>query len=136
MKYGIVVQEVDGEFLISFADFPNVHSVAFEKDAIQKEALDALETAFEMMMEDGKSILLPSATTGACVLVPGVVAMKVYLWNEMWEQRKRKVDIANALGVHAPQIDRMLDMRHNTKFDTLEAALASLGKHVDVVLAA
>lgn len=35
-----------------------------------------------------------------------------------------------------PQVERLLDLRHSTKIEQVEAALARLGKRLDVGLAA
>jgi antitoxin HicB len=45
-----------------------------------------------------------------------------------------KAALARKLGWHLPQIDRVLDLRHASRLDQVEAALAALGRelHVEV----
>jgi antitoxin HicB len=39
-----------------------------------------------------------------------------------------KADLARRLNWHMPQVNRVLDLRHASRIDQLEAALAALGK--------
>ena len=40
----------------------------------------------------------------------------------------KKTGLARRLSWHRPQVDRLLDLRHASRMDQLEAALAALGK--------
>jgi antitoxin HicB len=39
------------------------------------------------------------------------------------------------LGWHTPQVDRLFDLRHASKFDQIEAAAHVLGLHIEVRVA-
>lgn len=47
----------------------------------------------------------------------------------------RKADLARRLGWHAPQVDRLLDLRHASRLDHYDAAFAALGRRIAVSLA-
>lgn len=43
-----------------------------------------------------------------------------------------KAERSRRLGCHLPQVDRILDLRHASKLDQVEAALAALGLEIKV----
>ena len=45
---------------------------------------------------------------------------------------KRKADLARALNVSPPLVDRLISMRHKNGIDQIETALAALNKHLAV----
>jgi antitoxin HicB len=51
------------------------------------------------------------------VAVPALETAKVLLWNDMLAKKLRKADLARLPDVHVPQIDRLFDLRHASKFD-------------------
>ena len=53
----------------------------------------------------------------------------------MTEQGIKKSELARRLGWHMPQIDRLFDWRHASKFDQIEAAANVLGKRDRVEVA-
>jgi toxin-antitoxin system, antitoxin component, hicB family len=50
----------------------------------------------------------------------------------MISQGVRKAEMARRLDVHMPQIDHLLDLRHNTRIDFLEKAASKLGKSLNI----
>ena len=66
------------------------------------------------------------------IALPVLVAMKAALHNAMIETGTRKADLARKLGQKAPQIDRLLDVEHSSKVETVELALHQLNKTVNV----
>ncbi|WP_200826446.1 hypothetical protein [Caballeronia cordobensis] len=57
------------------------------------------------------------------------------LQNEMIRQGVRKSELARRLNVHMPQVDRLLDPRHSSKIEAIEAAFRSLGKRLNISVA-
>jgi antitoxin HicB len=43
-----------------------------------------------------------------------------------------KAALAKRLGWHLPQIDRLLDLNHASKLDAIEAALAAMGRNLEI----
>ncbi|MDR6357387.1 DNA-binding transcriptional regulator LsrR (DeoR family) [Pseudomonas psychrotolerans] len=54
----------------------------------------------------------------------------------MHEQGVGKAELARRLGVHMPQVDRLVDILHNSKIDQVEHALYLLGKRLQVTVEA
>jgi len=53
----------------------------------------------------------------------------------MIEQGVKKTELARRLGWHLPQVDRLLDLRHASRLDQIEAAARALGRHIEVRVA-
>ena len=52
----------------------------------------------------------------------------------MREQGIGKAELARRLGWHLPQIDRVLDVNHNSRLDQMEAALGAIGRQLEVTV--
>ena len=88
----------------------------------------------EAYIRDRRDIPVPSAVTKASVTLPSLVATKVQIYNAMRAQHVGKAELARRLGAHLPQIDRLLDLKHGSKLDQLEAAARALGAHLEITL--
>lgn len=127
----------NGTFLVTFPDIPEAVAVGEDKESAAIEALDGLLCALDGYFEDRRAIPLPSAEEQGSdtVTLPALETAKVLLLNEMIAQGVKKAEMARRLDVHMPQIDRLLDLRHNTKIDFLEKAAEKLGKHLSISFA-
>ncbi|MDQ2990749.1 MAG: type II toxin-antitoxin system HicB family antitoxin [Pseudomonadota bacterium] len=135
LNYPITLEpDTNGTFLILFVDFPNVNSVAENREQIRTEALDALETALQGYFDRRLAVPLPSpAEPGQLVVTLSALSeAKVLLWNEMFAQQLKKADLARRLHVHNPQIDRLFDLSHASKLDFVEQAAKALGKRLSL----
>lgn len=123
----------NGTLLVSFADVPEAITHGEDRQEALMRARDALETALEMYLEAKQPLPLPSPAGGGATVTPSAQArakLEVYL--AMRQQQVGKAELACRLGWHLPQVDRLLDLRHATRLDAVEAALAALGKHLVV----
>jgi antitoxin HicB len=64
--------------------------------------------------------------------VPLYLAPKLALYLAMRDRGMRKTALAKRLGVSETVIRRMLDPKHDTKPEKIQAALAALGKRIVV----
>lgn len=127
--------DTNGTFLVLFPDFPEAASVGEDEQDAQVNALEALEAALEIYFDERRPIPLPAAgsvSSRYSVTLPAVVTSKVYLSNEMIRQGVRKAEMARRLGVHTPQVDRLLNLRHGSRIEQVEAALGKLGRRLEV----
>jgi antitoxin HicB len=53
----------------------------------------------------------------------------------MLAQHVSNVQLANRIGLTRQEINRVTDLRHSTKIDTIAKALNSLGKHLQLEVA-
>lgn len=125
-------QDDNGTFLITFPDIPEAVAVVESPEDADIEALDGLLCALDGYFEDRRPIPLPSQSSEEAVTLPALETAKVLLLNEMLAQGIRKAEMARRLDVHMPQIDRLLDLRHNTKLDFIEKAAKKLNKQLNI----
>ncbi|MGE0450593.1 MAG: type II toxin-antitoxin system HicB family antitoxin [Vicinamibacterales bacterium] len=136
MDYPITLERDDNDtLLVSFPDFPEAHTFGDDEADALAHAQEALATVLEAYIKDRRQIPLPAAaSTRHRVAVPALVEAKVRLYEEMRAAKVNKSELARRLHVHLPQVDRLLDVRHGSKLDQLEAAFAALGKRVHVAI--
>ena len=61
-----------------------------------------------------------------------LTAVKVMLYRGMKEQGIGKAELARRLGWHLPQVDRVLNLRHHSRLDQMDAALTAIGRRLNV----
>ncbi|WP_106858160.1 type II toxin-antitoxin system HicB family antitoxin [Caballeronia novacaledonica] len=129
--------DTNNTYLVTFPDIPEALSVGDDEDEALLNALDALETAIEAYFDEKREVPMPSkAKQGQPVVtLPALVVSKVLLQNEMIRQGVRKSELARRLNVHMPQVDRLLDPRHSSKIEAIEAAFRTLGKRLKISIA-
>ena len=128
MLYPVVLTPDDNDTVfVTFPDFPEAHTFGDDKVEALTRAVDALETIIDAYIRDRRLVPMPSAIKGEWVVLPALVDAKVQIYNSMLQQRVGKAELARRLKVHLPQVDRLLDLRHGSKVDQLEAAADALG---------
>jgi antitoxin HicB len=133
VRYPVTLAPDDNDtILVTFPDFPEAHTFGDDESEAIARADDALETVIDAYIRDKRDIPAPSRVTGASVTLPSLVAAKVQIYNQMRQQRVGKAELARRLGAHLPQVDRLLDLKHGSKLDQLEAAAHALGAYLDV----
>ena len=131
LTYPIVLEEDDGTLLATSPDFPELTTFGMDRDEALARAVDALEEAIAARIHDGRNIPAPSQGPEIAVL-PTLTAIKVMLYQGMREQGIGKAELARRLGWHRQQVDRVLDVQHNSRMDQLDAALGAIGRHLHV----
>jgi antitoxin HicB len=137
MECRVKLQPDDNEtFLVSVPDLPEAHTFGATEEEALARAVDAIETAIIGRMSDRQDIPAPSKVRRGerTVIMPTLSASKVALYRAMREQGVRKADLARRLGWHPPQVERLLDLRHASRHDQLDAAFAKLGKKLTVTV--
>jgi antitoxin HicB len=130
--YPYTLEPDDGTVLLQFVDVPIAHTFGETEDSAVSHALDALETAMIAIMATKGEIPRPSPARGRpTVSLPPLDAAKVELYRTLRRLKIGKAELGRRLGWHAPQVDRLLDLRHASKLDQLEQAFAALGKEIE-----
>ncbi len=135
-SYPVRIEKEGSAFLAAFPDVPMAHTFAPSKQECLQNALDALETAFLALMSDREPIPEPSRPKRGMdvVTLPALAAARIALYREMLAAGLRKAELARRLGWHKPQVDRLLDLRHDSRLDQIEQAFAALGKRVTIAI--
>ncbi|HYD58985.1 MAG TPA: type II toxin-antitoxin system HicB family antitoxin [Noviherbaspirillum sp.] len=132
MRYPVTIERDGDGFCVSFPDIPEaLTSGSTEEEALQM-AKDALETAMEFYFDDRRPVPLPSKMRGKFqyVELPASMSAKVLLLNEMLAQQVKPVELARRLGARPQDVNRLIDLGHATKIDTIQEALRALGKEL------
>jgi antitoxin HicB len=137
MHYPVVLRhEPEGGITVSFPDVPEALTCGTDEEDALRHGLDALETALDFYFDAKEPIPLPSKPKRGqrCVELPASYAATVLLYNELLRQKVRPAELAKRLGIPRQDMTRMLKLRHNTKINSVAAALAALGKHLELRL--
>ena len=80
---------------------------------------------------------MPSAPKRSQVQVdlPPSVTVKVLLLNEMIAQGTRPAELARRMHVTPQEVNRLTNLKHPTKIDTVARALNALGKRLELHIA-
>ena len=135
-----LMADPDGGFTVTFRDVPEAITEGDSREEALLRAEDALESALAMYIAANEPLPVASATrSGEAILPLSALGMaKAALYEAMREQGIGRAQLARRLCWHLPQVARVLDLRHASKMEQVEAALAALGLRliVDVAKAA
>jgi antitoxin HicB len=134
LRYPVKLErDTNGTILVSFPDVAEAHTYGEDREEALARAGDALETALLGYMEDRLPIPKPSAAKrGPYVVLPALTEAKLGLYAAMRAGRVSKAELGRRLQRHGPQVDRLLDLRHSSRLEQLEAAFRVLGKQLPV----
>ncbi len=135
MKYPATFTQADeGGFVVTFRDIPEAITQGDNEADALAMARDALVTAMDFYFEDRRQVPVPSeAQKGErLVALPVSVSAKVLLLNAMIERQVRPADLARLMAIKPQEVNRIIDLSHNTKIDTVADAMAALGCELNV----
>ena len=131
LDYPVQLDDDDGGILVTAPDFPELTTFGEDRDDALMRAVDALEEAIAARMHDGLDVPEPSPGEVRVVL-PTLTVVKVTLYRAMRSQGVGKAELARRLGWHMPQVDRVLNLQHNSRMDQMDAALGAVGARLQV----
>jgi len=136
LRYPVKLARDGGTFLVTAPDLPEVATFGETIEEALAHAGDAIATALQGRITDRRDIPAPSAPgrRQRVVALPAIVAAKLALYRAMMETGTRKSDLARKLRVHGPQVDRLLDLDHNSRIDQLEDAARAIGREMHIEL--
>ena len=135
MRYPVTLTKDDNDtILVTFPDVPGAITYGDTKEEALRHAVDALETVFDAHMSDRRDIPTPSPARRHYVELPALVAAKVALYTTMRDSKVGKAELARRLKWHLPQVDRVLNVRHDSRLAQLESAFSVLGRKLDVTI--
>lgn len=125
-----------GCYVVSFRDLPEALTQGYSIDEARTQAIDALIDALDFYFEDERPVPLPSELQDGEELVelPLSVWSKVLLLNTMLEQNVNQSQLGKMLNKPRQEINRMTNLSHATKIDSIVEALKALGKQPHLVI--
>lgn len=124
----------DGGFVVTFVDIPEAITQGDSVPEALAAAREALESALDFYFEDKRAVPLPSKPKRGqqVVELPASLSAKVLLLNEMVTQNVRPAELARRLNTTPQEVNRLTNLRHTTRIDSIAAALQAMGKHLDL----
>ena len=122
MYYPAKFTQEDGAYIVTFRDVPESITQGGNFEEAMFLAEDVLICGLEFYFENDKPIPLPSE--------PQADEIMVYLSDIVYVKalEMSKAELARFMDVRPPEMQRILDPRHNTKLDTISRMLSKLGR--------
>jgi antitoxin HicB len=137
LRYAVTLAPDDnGTLLVTVPDLPEAVTFGKDREDALGRAVDAIETALMGAMAAREDIRPPKSAGAESVALPALTSAKVALYQAMREEGVGKAALAKRLDVALPQIDRLLDLKHSSRLDAIERALAALGREMEIVVKA
>lgn len=120
--------------MIEIPDIPEVTSVGDDEEEALLNVREALECAVQIYFDERRPIPMPSKPKKGqkTVCLSALETSKILLWNEMFNQKIRKAELARRLDVYPVQIDRLFSLKHSSKIEFVEKAFHAIGKQLSV----
>ena len=129
VAYPFTVTAHGNRWRVALADVPEANAEADTAAAAIAIAQRQLATALQVHVEADGQLPQPSAAGGRQVLAPPLLAAaKLLLLEAMYEHEATNVALAARLDRPEGTVRRLLDLHHRSRIETVEAALAALGK--------
>ena len=134
LRYSVrLSKDTNQTILVDVLDIPEAHTFGEDRKEALLRAPDAIESALMCYIDLRREIPVPRATgKGPFVTLPALTEAKLALYTAMRAARIGKAELARRLNCHLPQVDRLLDLRHASRLDQLEAAFRALGKQLSI----
>ena len=126
--------EKDGGFVVTFRDVPEAITQGETLEDGLRKAADALAVALELYAERKQRFPSPSKPPPDehLITLPALVGAKLELYRRMCETGTTRVALARMLGVDERAVRRLLAYKHRSHIGQIEAALAKLGKRLEI----
>lgn len=137
MQYPALITQSNDGYTVTFRDIPEALTCGDTLDDALDMGSDALLTAMDFYFEDRRPVPLPSKKQEAeqYISLPPSVFAKVLLLNEMLKQNISNAELARRLLTRQQEVQRITNIHHTTKIDTIESALNQLGKQLQISIA-
>ncbi len=129
----VFLPEADGKgFHVRFPDLPEALTGGTDLDDTREQAADCLAEALAGRIKRGDEIPRPGKLKRGqhSISVPLYLAPKLALYLAMRDKGMRNTELAKRLGVSETVVRRMLDPKHTTKPERIQAALNELGRRI------
>jgi antitoxin HicB len=135
LRYPVKLSPDDnGTIMATCPDFPEVASFGIDEADALRRASDAIATAIQGRITDRQEVPLPSTPRKRLpsAHLSALTWAKLELYRTMLETGTKKADLARRLRVHPPQVDRLLDLDHDSRLEQIENAARAMGKELHI----
>lgn len=133
-----LTEDETGATIVSFRDVPEALTGDDDRAIAKTEAEDCLLAALEIYMRQRRPIPTPSAVgpEDLPVRVPPLARAKLALYEILIEQSLSNSELGRRVNLSESQVRRLLDLRHETAIDRIDAYLRLLGQRLVVTIEA
>jgi antitoxin HicB len=133
LVYPVTIERDGKGWFVRFDDIPEALSSGRSRAHALSMAQDALETAMEFYFEDRRPVPLPGKAKAGqdSVELPASLSAKVLLLNEMLMQGVTPAELARRLDTTPQSVQRIIDLDHVTKIDTIAQAFRVMDRRLD-----
>lgn len=125
----------DGRLVVAFPDVKGASTDGANETEAVANASDCLLAALIGYISSRQPIPRPSPARGrSTVTLPPLVAAKLALYSAMLEQHVSNADLSGRLAKSEAEVRRLLDLDHRSDIGQIEAALAALGKRLEITV--
>ena len=124
-----------GGYTVTFPDFGYGVTQGEADEEAMEMAQDLLMLTIGDYIREGKPLPVPARHRGAKfrpVPLPALQSAKVDLYTGFLKSGMQKAEFARRIGIPKTHIGRLFSLRHHSRLDQIEAALAALGKRLHV----
>jgi antitoxin HicB len=136
MQYAACFEPAEeGGFVVTFPDFTWGITQGDDEAEAMKMAIDALSTMIHELIRNNEPVPAPGKHRGRkirWIRLPALQTAKTELYREFLASGVRKAELARRLGIPKANVDRLFDLRHQSRLDQIEAAFQSLGKVLSI----
>lgn len=122
-----------GGFVVTFPDFPYGATQGDTVEEATAMAQDLLEGLVSDLIAAGKALPEGNKRRGRrfrMVALPALQSAKVELYSVFRASGMKKAELARRVSMAKSNLDRLFDLKHQSRLDQLEAALAAMNKHM------
>ena len=132
--YPVILEPDDNNtLLVTCPALPELTTWGEDHEDALRRAADAMEEALAARIAHRDDIPEPSTSDVPLVpRLPSLTVAKVALYRALLASGMTKAELGRRLGWHAPQIDRLFDLRHHSKIEQIDQAFQVLGKRLVV----
>jgi len=129
----LIPDEEDGGFVVTFPDIPEAITQGENREEVFLYAQESLETALMMYIEKQRDLPRPSPAKNHPTISPDALeCAKLSIYVAMREQKVPKMELAQRLHWHIPQVVQLFDLDYTSQLAQIEQVAASLGKRVEL----
>ncbi len=129
------VDEAADGVTVAFPDVPEAVTFGETRTEAEGRALEALLSGLSMYVDANQRVPAASPARGRPVVaVPALEAVKLALHDAMLAEGVTNAALARRLGCDEKAVRRLRDVLHRSKIEQIEAALAALGKRIEITV--
>lgn len=134
MKYPATFTPEAAGITVTFRDIPEAITQGDDEADALFMAKDVLLAAMEVYFDEKRTVPSPSAPRRGdrLIPVPASVVAKILLLNQMLEQNVIPSELARRMATTRQEVNRLIDLKHTTRIDRIEEAMAALGRKLEL----